>query len=157
MNAKRKRLAWMILAVILGMVLCVASQALYTIYALNRARGNGVFETPQQGVISNANRWYCGVEKVEIEQAGTNMPDGSNSHVWYVIWQVYARNRAPCDSNNPGLPLHYKTYETGGNYYLNARDGWVYMEEAMLPDLVGIWMKVFGLAGPGDPTPPHRN
>jgi hypothetical protein len=158
MNAKRKRPVWLVLSGLVVMVLlCGACQALYTIYALYRAHGDGVYETPQQGAIANANRWYCGVEKVDIEQAGTNMPDASNPHVWYVIWRVYAHNRAPCNPANPGPPLYDKTYETGGNYYLNARDGWVFMPEGMLPDLVGIWMKVLGLAGPGDPTPAHNN
>lgn len=158
MIAKRIQLVWLLLAAILGMVvLCAASQALYTIVALNWARREGVYETPQQGVISRANRWYCGVEKVDIEQAATNSFDGSNPHIWYIIWQVHARNRVPCDPNNPGPSLYHGTYENAGNFYINARDGWVMMPEGLLPELVGFWMKVLGLAGPGDPTHVHRN
>jgi hypothetical protein len=147
------------LAFILGeLLLCGAGQVLYTINALGWARGEGVYDTPQQGVIARANRWYCGVEKIDIEQAATNSFDGSNPHIWYVIWRVTAKNRAPCDPDNPGPPLaHGKSSEGGGNYYLNTREGWVYMPEGRFPELIGFWMKVLGLAGPGDSTHVPRN
>jgi len=159
MNLKGNRRVWPILAFILGAVLlCAAGQVLYTINTLTWARGEGVYDTPQQGVIARANLWYCGVEKVEIEQAATNSFDGSNPHVWYVIWKVYAKNRAPCSPDNPGAPLaHGKNSEGGGNYYLNMREGWVYMPEGRFPELIGFWMKVLGQAGPGDSTHVPRN
>jgi len=158
MSAKRKLPFWLALSAAAVIVLfCAAGQALYTVRTLDWARGEGVYLTVQEGVSSRAYRYYCGVKKVEIEQAATNSFDGSNPHIWYVIWRVYADHRAPCTADKPGAPLaHNLAYEGGGNYYLNARDGWVYMPEGRFPDLVGFWMKVLGLAGPGDPTHVHR-
>lgn len=72
-----------------------------------------------------------------------------------MIWRVYARSHAPCDADNPGTLLYHGTYENAGNFYLNVREGWVMMPEGFFPELVGFWMKVLGLAGPGDPTHIH--
>lgn len=141
------------LVFILGLILsCAAFQALYTIGVLLWARGEGVYETPQQGVVARAHRYYCGVEKVEIQQAATNSFDGSKPHIWYVTWRVYAKNHAPCDVQNPGPALYHENYENCGNFYLNVRDGWVMMPEGFFPELIGAWMKFLGLAGPGDST-----
>lgn len=157
MNVNRRRLLGIALAVALGMaLLCAAGQALYTVVVLQWARGQGVYETPQQGVVARANRYYCGVEKVDIQHATTNSFDGSNPHIWYVIWQVHARNRAPCDPAHPGPALYHGSYENAGSFYLNARDGWVMMPEGFYPELVGFWMRALGLAGAGDPTHIHR-
>jgi hypothetical protein len=150
MSKKRKWLIWgTILVVILA---CPAVSGLYTSRALNWASKEGIYATPVEGVISRANRWYCDVDRVEIERASTNSFDGSSPHVWYVIWTVYADHRAPCSLEDPGEPLYHQTYESVGQYYLNVKDGWVMMPEGMLPDFIGFWMSVFQLAGPGDPT-----
>ncbi len=158
MNAKRKRLVLPVtLVVILAAFLCCAAAPIwYTYAALNWARSQGIYRTPQEGVIDRAYRGYCGVEKVEIEQATTNSFDGSNPHIWYVIFKVSAKNRAPCDPQHPGQPLLNQTYEGGGNFYLNVKDGWVMMPEGFFPEFIGNWMKVLNLAGPGDPTHIHR-
>jgi hypothetical protein len=153
-KAKRK---WIILAITLAVVLaCAAFPRMYTIAALNWARSDGVFATPQDGAIFNANRGYCGVERVEIDQNSANSFDGSNPHIWYVIYTVYAKTRAPCDSLHPGAPLDHQTYERGGQFYLNVKDGWVMMPEGMFPEFIGFWMKVLNLAGSGDPTNVER-
>ena len=150
MKAKRK---WIVLAITLAVILaCATFPWVYTIAALNWVRSGGVFATPQEGAIYNANRGYCGVEKVEFEHVSTNSFDGSNPHIWYVISIVYAKNRAPCDPQHPGAPLDHQTYERGGQFYLNVKDGWVMVPEGMFPEFIGFWMKVFNLAGPGDPT-----
>lgn len=157
MKLKRRRI-WVLPAAILwGILLCAAAQMIYTIHALQWARRIGIYNTPQEAVIANINRHYCEIERIDIEQAATNSFDGSNPHVWYVIWRVYARSHTPCDPENPGTPLYHQTHEGGGNFYLNVRDGWVLMPEGRLPQLIGFWMKVLGLAGPGDPTHVPRN
>ncbi len=145
-----------ILLEILGLVLAVGAAGamlltVHTYSALSWARKSGVYETPQAGTIARANLYYCGVEKVDIEHASTNSFDGSNPHIWYVIYRVYAKNHAPCDTENPGSALyHNKTYESGGNFWLNVKQGWVFMPEGKFPMVIGFWMKVLGLAGPGD-------
>jgi hypothetical protein len=129
----------------------------YTIAALERARSRGVYETPQQGVIALANRSFCGVERVEIEQAATNSFDGSNPHVWFVLYRVYARSHTPCDPAHPGPAMYHQTYENGGVFYLNVKDGWVWVPEEAFPEVIGNWMKKLDLAGPGNPYHVPRN
>ena len=124
----------------------------YAIASLNWARSQGVYDTPQEGVLSRATQQYCGLEKVEIEQAATNSFDGSDPHIWYVIFTVYAQNHVPCDPENPGPALHNQTYESGGSYYLHTKEGWVWMPEGRFPEFIGHWMTQLDLAGPGDPT-----
>jgi hypothetical protein len=132
-------------------VYTLAAQA-YTVKALSWARGQGVFETPQQGVIYYAWQDTCGLEKVDIEQAATNSFDGSDPHVWFVMYTIYAQNHPPCDLEHPGPRLYHGTFERGGVFFLNVKEGWVRMPEGKFPTFIGHWMKVLGLAGPGDPT-----
>jgi hypothetical protein len=152
-NMMRRKPTWLVVGTILMVILaCPAISGLYTIAALNWARKEGIYATPVEGVIANANRWYCDVQRVTIEHASTNSLDGSSPHVWYVVWRVYANHHAPCDSENPGKPLHHQTYESGGQFYLNMKDGWVMMPEGMFPQFIGEWMGILQLDGPGDPT-----
>lgn len=154
MQAKRKRIVRKAVLIFLLIMLlaCASAPVWYTLAALALVRGQGVYQTPQAGVIARANQYYCGVEKVVIDQAATNSFDGSNPHVWYVIYTVCAKNRTPCDPAHPGAPLYHQTFERGGNFYLNVRGGWVMVPEGMFPEFIGFWMKVLGQAGPGDST-----
>ena len=138
------------LAIIAGLVLMcgLVIPLVHTNLALARARREGVYQTPQDGVIARANKYYCDVSNVVIEQAATNSFDGSQPHVWYVIYRVYARSHTPCDGT--GSELYHKTYENSGNFYLNVKEGWVFMPEGNFPTLMGKYMKWFGLSGPGD-------
>ena len=140
---------------ILGIVLAIGALGaflltMYTFSALRRARNLGVYETPQEGTIARANLYYCDVEKVDIQHASTNSFDGSKPHIWYVMYRVYAKNHAPCDAEKPGSALYHGTYENAGNFWLNVKQGWVFMPEGKFPGVIGFWMKVIGLAGPGD-------
>jgi hypothetical protein len=146
-----------IVASLAGLMLCIATLLFYPIAALAYARSNGVYRSPQEGVAANASRWYCGFERVEIDQATTNSFDESNPHIWYVIYRVYASSHPPCDPIHPGSALLYGTYERGGTYYLDMHDGWVMMGEGYFPEYIGAWMKVMGQAGPGDTTHVPRN
>ena len=157
----RSQHKWLLLALTLAIALVVLlagafafvyASRWYTISSLDWARKRGVYATPQEGVITSAYRSYCGVEKVDIEQAATNSFVGSNPHVWFVLFTVYAKSHAPCDPLHPGTPLYHHTFERGGVFYLNVKEGWVMMPEGRFPGFIGFWMKVFDLAGPGDPT-----
>jgi ADP-ribose pyrophosphatase YjhB (NUDIX family) len=108
-------------------------------------------------VVASANREYCGIEKVEIEQAATNSFDGSDPHVWFVLFTVYAKSHAPCDLGHPGMALTHQTFERGGSFYLDTKDGWVWMPEERFPEFIGNWMEKLDLAGPGDSTHVPRN
>ena len=144
-----------ILLEILGLVLAIAAAGatlltVYTYSALRWARNRGVYETPQIGTVARANENYCEIDQVEIQHASTNSFDGSKPHIWYVIYRVYAKNRAPCDAEKQGSDLYHGTYENAGNFWLNVKEGWVFVPEGMFPEVIGTWMKVLGLAGEGD-------
>jgi hypothetical protein len=155
-SSLRKLLSFpvLILAVIAVFTIIIT---LHTISSLKWARSQGVFDTPQQGVISRVYHYYCGVESVEIKQAGTNSFDGSNPHVWFVIYRVIARSRIPCDPEEAGTDPFHKISEGGGIFWLNTKDGWVYMPEGRFPQVIGFGMKILDLAGPGDSYHVPRN
>jgi hypothetical protein len=89
------------------------------------------------------------VRDVVIETAGPNSFDGSDPHVWYIVYRIYADHHAPCDADHPGSALYSGDYDTGGHYYLHTLKGWVFMPEGRFPDYIGLWMKLTHQAGPG--------
>jgi hypothetical protein len=38
-------------------------------------------------------------------------------------------------------------------FFLQTKEGWVHMPEGAFPGFIGFWMKVFGMAGPGQSEP----
>jgi hypothetical protein len=96
-------------------------------------------------------RGYVQPDEIEIVYAGTNSFDGNNPHIWYVIACVWGGRRA--DSSPVGNEKH--DYDQPGLFFLNTKEGWVWMPEGAFPGLVGFWMKVYGLAGPGSTQPTH--
>ena len=123
-----------LLALALAVALvCAVVLSIYTISVLNWARSRGLYATPQQGVIARAYLYYCGVEKVDIAQAATNSFDGSKPHVWYVIYRVYAKNHAPCDTENPGPALYHATYENGGGILAECETGLGVYARGLIP------------------------
>ena len=40
-----------------------------------------------------------------------------------------------------------------GSFFLQTKQGWVHVGEGAFPTFVGRWMKIFGMAGPGETTP----
>lgn len=135
--------------ILVALGLCGACLLLYPLAALNAASRGGVYARPEDHITAIAGREYCDAAQVVIEHAGPEAGDGSNPHVWFVQWKIYARSHAPCGS---GRPMVYQTYDQGGYFYLNTRAGWVWMSEGSFPTYIGWWMKVFNLAGPGLPA-----
>lgn len=122
----------------------------YTLDALKWTRREGLYASPQEGIEARAARYFRGLQRIEYEYYGTNSFDGSDPHVWYVIYTIYA------DSLVNGSPLYHGGYQRAGSFYLHTRDGWVQMPEGMFPTFIGFWMKVIGLDGrePPPPLPP---
>ena len=90
---------------------------------------------------------YTADRQVKILYAGTNSFDGSKPHIWYVIAQVRASARAD------GSALGKNGCDGPGLFFLQTKEGWVHMPEGAFPGFIGFWMKVFGMAGPGQSTP----
>ena len=111
------------------------------------ARSQGIYASPEQGMIERANTWYSGDPEVEIMYAGPNAHNGMQPHVWYVIAEVRVHARSA------GSILGPDDCDAPGSYFLQMRDGWVQIPEGNYPELMGIWMKVFGMAGSGEAEP----
>lgn len=113
----------------------------------NSAVTKGVFDTPEQGMLTLIEKDYAPGYQAEILYSGPNSFDGSNPHVWYVIARVRAAARAD------GSELSHNGCDSPGSYFLNTKDGWVRISEGKLPTFMGFWMKVFGWAGEGGTAP----
>jgi hypothetical protein len=135
-----------ILLVYISLVIAAGSIQ-YTLIELHYARTRGLYPTPQQAVIANAYHWFRGVKDVKFDRSGPNSFDGSDPHVWYLVYTVYA------DSLADGSRLYHGTYQRGGGFYLHIKSsllgpgGWVQMPEGLFPQYIGFWMKVLGIAG----------
>jgi len=111
---------------------------LYMASTLALARREGVYATPEDGMLARIERGWLDVERVEIERAGPNARDGSQPHVWFVVARVWAARRG--DRTPVGGP----GYDLPGSFFVHTRDGWVHVSEGRLPVLVGWLMDRYG-------------
>ena len=88
---------------------------------------------------------YVGIQEARITHAKQENFLGGGPHIWFVIACVWAESRA--DGSPVGSSTH--DFDFPGDYYLETKDGWVLMPENSSPLFVGIWMRIFGLAGDG--------
>jgi hypothetical protein len=137
---------WMLALLGLSLI-CVASSWIYTAVQLNIARAGGVYSTPEKGMIARAEQHYTADRQVKILHAGTNSFDGTKPHVWYVIAEIHASARAD------GSALGHNGCDAPGSFFLQTKQGWVYVPEGAFPGFIGFWMEVFGWAGEGQSTP----
>lgn len=119
----------------------------YTSLQLANARKEGIYSSAEQAMLSRIDQHYTDPKRVTILRAGPNSFDGSEPHIWYVIAEVRASAYAD------GSSLGARGCDAPGNFYIQTKDGWVFMPEGAFPVAVGKWMRLFGLAGPGDPNP----
>jgi hypothetical protein len=134
--------------VLLGFsLICVASSWIYTAVQLNIAQANGVYSSPEQGMIARVEQYYTADRQVKILHAGTNSFDGTKPHIWYVIAEIRASARAD------GSALGHNGCDAPGSFFLQTKEGWVYVPEGAFPGFIGFWMDVFGWAGEGQSTP----
>jgi hypothetical protein len=142
--AIRKISFWLGILLIGAVLLCLLLAFFAWLHAVGNlyiARRDGVYPNPEAGMRGLIAQGYSGIQKVEIDYAGTNSFDGSQPHVWYVIAKVWA------DSRSDGSPLHKFGYDNPGSFFLRVRDGWVHVPEEAFPELVGLSMDIFGLEG----------
>jgi hypothetical protein len=114
-KAKRN---WLVPAIILAVILvCNTFPWLYTSAALNWARREGVYATPKEGVRARANRWFCDVERVNINLASTNSFEPIESPC-KVRDLDSLRQKLLTLRRYVGPPLYNQTYQ-GGQFYLS--------------------------------------
>jgi len=146
-----KRFLYILLIIGIFVGILFISSWSYTKIQLYRASADGVYATAAEGMAKKIEEHYIEPNRYHILYAGTNSFDGSDPHVWYVIacvWGEYRKDGSPIGS-------HRHDYDQPGSYYLNTKDGWVHVSEGAFPELIGLWMKVFNLAGPGSSQPTH--
>ena len=133
---------------VLSLVSMVAISAWgYTVLGLAVARSQGVYPTAEQGMLDRVRRGYLRIHDVDVLYAGPNSFDGSQPHIWYVIAEVRADRRAD------GSALGKGGCDSPGSFFLNTKQGWVHVSEGAFPWIMGEFMTIFGLAGPGQSDP----
>lgn len=136
------------LLILLGILVAIIPSAwIYTSVQLAIARSKGLYSSPEHGMRSIIDKGYTADRNVKILYAGTNSFDGSQPHIWYVIAEVRASARAD------GSALSSQGCDGPGSFFLQTRDGWAHVPEGAFPGFIGFWMKIFGMAGPGQFTP----
>ncbi len=137
---------FVLLLLVFSTVVVFSSWA-YTTTKLALARSEGVYPSAEQGMRTRLERAYVDISRLDILYAGPNSFDGSQPHIWYVIAEVRATMRAG------GSRMGANGCDAPGSFFIETTDGWVHVPEGAFPEIVGFWMKVFGLAGPGQATP----
>jgi hypothetical protein len=120
----------------------------YAAITLQVARADGVYASPEAGMLGLIAKTYIEPERTQILYEGTNSFDGSDPHVRYVIACVWGGRR----SDGTPVGSEKKAFDQPGMFFLNVRDGWVFVPEGAFPELLGKVMKVYGMAGPGTPA-----
>jgi hypothetical protein len=140
-------------AILLAFLLKTATWgALYTGVRLRGASLAGVFPSAEEGMLSLVSQGYARPWEAEIVYAGPNSFDGSSPHVWYVIACVWAAKHA--DGSSVGNES--RNYDAPGSFFLNTKDGWVHVPEGWFPEVLGFWMSLYGISGPGSSNPSHE-
>lgn len=121
----------------------------YTTSQLQIAARHGVFPTAEEGMRHFVSRGYVGIEDTEIVYAGPNSFRGASPHVWFVVAKVQATSRIDGSAMVSGTG----NCDSPASFFLNTKDGWVLVPEGAFPGLIGFWMDVYGLAGPGQQCP----
>ena len=121
----------------------------YTASQLQIAARHGIFPTAEEGVRQLVSTGYVAIEDIEIVYAGPNSFRGTAPHVWFVITKVRAASRI----GGSGMAGGTGNCDGPGSFFLDIKDGWVQVPEGAFPELIGFWMNVYGLAGPGKRQP----
>jgi hypothetical protein len=137
-QTRRSRLLLFLIPILLAVCL-LACPLSYTFAVLSLARGQGVYASPQAGVAALAQKNHPTYPNLEILNAGPIRLDGSSAHIWYITW------RACLAANTLG---DRPDCLGGGNYYIHARDGWIFVGEGYFPELLGFFMQILGLSAP---------
>jgi hypothetical protein len=142
---RMRRIPLLVLACALLLIQCApiaaAASYLHMVVTLEKAKREGVYATPEEGMRARVTKSWISLESVEIQYAGPNARDGSNPHVWFVVAQVRAASRAS------GAAVSPRGYDSAGSFFVRVQDGWVHIPEGQLPELVGHLMRLFHYAG----------
>jgi hypothetical protein len=155
MKSSRSLLPWLVAAISIP-IMCIGMLLFcswtYTTSTLWHLRAQGVYPSAEEAMNALIARSYRNSTDTQIIYAGTNSFDGSDPNVWYVIACVWGGTRV--DGTPVGSPKH-PSYDQPGTFFLATKEGWVFVPEGAFPELLGFWMRFYGLAGPGSASPSH--
>ena len=150
-SLQRKRVVRWITAV-LWIIGCYAAYVafswLFITHELNQARAEGVYDSPEDGLLVLVDKNYAPDHKVKVFMAGPNEPNGIKPYVWYVIAEVRASARAD------GSEMGRNGCDNPGMFFIQLKDGkWVHVPEGILTTFMLGGLDRFDLVGEGEVTP----
>jgi hypothetical protein len=145
--AKATRLIIFSLSVFAMMVWLLFMAWYYTSTQLSITRTKGVYPSAEEGMIAKLRSYYAEDADIKILHAGPDLHSGKQAYVWYVIAEVRASARAD------GSELGQNGCDAPGSFFVQTKEGWMYVPELVFPHFLGFWMNAFGLAGPGVSAP----
>jgi hypothetical protein len=111
----------------------------YAASQLALAKGEGVYPTVEEAVITRNSEGFGGAQVVRIDsvRAGPNSRD-EQPHVWFGTARVYMDR----------VPAGY-TWDNylAGSFYIRVREGWVHVPEGAFPEFIGWVMELYGMEG----------
>lgn len=123
------------LALAAGVV--AAGLLVYSAGQLGVLKGQVVYANPEDGMRALIAKSYSGVNKVEIVHSGRELFD----ELCFVEAHVWATGRAD------GKGFSGRQYDNPGSFFLRVEDGWVFVPEGRLPEIIAFGKWLFGLSG----------
>jgi hypothetical protein len=133
---KRKKISLSLIFTILFVCVVITSVWLYSAAQLRILKDQAVYASPEDGMREIIEKNYSGVSKVEIVRSEIEVFDD----LWFVEAHVWAANRA----DSKGFSDQH--YDNPGNYFLRVKEGWVFVPEGKLPELIVLGKKLFRLS-----------
>ncbi len=131
---QRKRMVALLLLV---PAVCGASLAAYSWAQTRALEEHPVYAAPEEGAAALVAQLYSDMERVDIVYANESV----FPHLWFVETHVWAAERSD------GTPLSARGYDNPGWFFLRLQNGWVFVAEDRLPELVALGCWLFGLSG----------
>lgn len=145
---KYARWAWLVFAVFACYAVYVALPRLYIRNEIERARAQGTYASPEEGLQALVDHDYAPDHTVKVYYAGPNEDNRTKPYVWYVIAEVRASARAD------GSALNLNGCDNPGMFFIQMRDGqWVHVPEGILTTFMLGWLESTDLVGEGEVTP----
>jgi len=143
-NTVSRRIVMILAACVIFISLAVLAFWAYTSFQLARAKQQyGVYPTMREGMLAKIEENYQGIVDIQWGADGPNAKDGSNPHIGFITARVWADSRM--DGKPVGNDIH--DFDFPGSFFLLTRDGWVSMPEGAFPEVIGLGMVLFDLAG----------
>ena len=134
----RRRKLWLSVAIVVLMVSFVlTSIGLFSAGQLRTLKRQAIYATPEDGMQELVASHYSGVKRVDIVHAGESI----FTDLWFIEAHVWAAGRSD------GKGFAHQGYDNPGWYFLRVQNGWVFVPENRLPEVIAFGKWLFGLSG----------